>query len=98
MLALNDSCDKVMGTILMICDGQTFPVVENLATKSKEGNDGGLEPNIQNIVTAQPKNVTNPSSMINKRCTVNGIPYRVHSVDVGTIAIHFTLIDVNSRR
>jgi hypothetical protein len=35
--------------------------------------------------------------MLNKRCTVGGTAYRVSQVEIGTIAIHFTLADPNER-
>jgi len=98
MLAFNDTSDKTMGVSVMVCNGQTFDVVANLSSKSVSGDLGGIEPCIQNIVTAQPKNVTNPKSLINKRCTIDGTAYRVSTVDVGTIAIHFSLIDPNESR
>jgi hypothetical protein len=98
MLSHNDECDTTMGVSVMVCDGQTFNVVANLSTKTIDGDTGGLEPSIQNMVTAQPSDVTEPRRLINKRCTVDGISYRVHGVDVGTIAIHFSLIDPNESR
>lgn len=98
MLANNQICDTIMGTSTMVCDGQTFEVVDNLTSKTTDGDSGGFEPNVQGIVTAQPKHVTNPRALINKRCTVNGVAYRVNTVDVGTIAIHFTLIDPNESK
>ncbi len=98
MLSHNDECDTTMGVSVMVCDGQTFNVVANLSTKTIDGDTGGLEPSIQNMVTAQPSDVTEPRRLINKRCTVDGASYRVHGVDVGTIAIHFSLIDPNESR
>ena len=97
MLSHNDECDTTMGIVSMVCNGQTFDVVDNLTSKSLEGEFGGLEAQVRGIVTAQPANVTTPLAMLNKRCTVNGIAYRVSSVDVGTVAIHFTLIDANEK-
>jgi hypothetical protein len=35
--------------------------------------------------------------MLNKRCTVDGVAYRVTMVDAGKIAIHFTLGDPNEK-
>jgi len=98
MLSHNDECDTTMGVSVMVCDGQTFSVVANLSTKTIDGDTGGLEPSIQNMVTAQPSDVIEPRRLINKRCTVDGVAYRVHGVDVGTIAIHFSLIDPNESR
>ena len=98
MLSHNDECDTTMGVSVMVCDGQTFNVVANLSTKTIDGDTGGLEPSIQNMVTAQPSDVTEPRRLINKRCTVDGVACRVHGVDVGTIAIHFSLIDPNESR
>ena len=97
MLSHNNEADTTMGVVSMICNGQTFDVVDNLASKSLEGDFGGLEPQVRGIVTAQPANVTTPLAMLNKRCTVNGTAYRVSMVDVGTVAIHFTLIDANEK-
>ena len=48
------------------------------------------------IVTAQPADVTNPRSLLQKRCTVDGVAYRVAEVVTGKIAISFTLADVNN--
>jgi len=98
MNAQHDACDTTMGTSSMTCDGQTFDVVANLSTNMTDGDMGGLEPNVQAMVTAQPSDVTNPRNMKNKRCTVDGVAYRVHSVDVGTVAVHFSLIDPNESR
>ena len=97
MLSHNDECDTSMGVVSMICNGQTFDVVSNLFSKSIDGEFGGLEPQIRGTVTAQPANVTTPLLMLNKRCTVDGTAYRVSMVDVGTVAIHFTLIDPNEK-
>ena len=97
LLSHNDECDSTMGVVSMVCNGQTFDVVDNLTSKSLEGEFGGLEAQVRGIVTAQPANVTTPLAMLNKRCTVNGTAYRVSSVDIGTVAIHFTLIDANEK-
>jgi len=98
MLSHNDECDTTMGASVMVCNGQTFNVVANLSTKTQDGDTGGLEPSVQNIVTAQPADVTTPRTLINKRCTIDGVSYRVHGVDIGTVAVHFTLIDPNESR
>jgi hypothetical protein len=97
MLAHNPESDTTMGTVTMVCNSQTFQVVDNLASKSVDGEFGGLEPQVRGTVTAQPKDVSNPKSMLNKRCTVDGVDYRVSMVDIGKIAIHFTLSDPNER-
>jgi hypothetical protein len=97
MLAHNSESDTTMGTVTMICAGQTFSVVDNLISKAVDGEFGGLEPQVRGTVTAQPKDVSNPKSLINKRCTVDSVEYRVSMVDVGKIAIHFTLSDPNER-
>ena len=93
MNSLHDTCDSIMGTNIMICSGQNIPVVLNLSTQSTAGDLGGLEVEITNIATAQPKNVTNPYSLVNKKCIIDSKVYRVYSVDVGTVAINFNLID-----
>jgi hypothetical protein len=98
MLSHNDECDSTMGTSVMVCAGQTFNIVVNLATRTVDGDNGGLEIPVQNIATAQPKNVNNPRALLNKRCTIDGVQYRVHGVDIGTVAIHFTLTDPNESR
>jgi len=97
MLAHNDECDATMGVVSMVCNGQTFDVVNNLFSKSVDGEFGGLEPQIRGTVTAQPANVTTPLLMLNKRCTIDGTAYRITSVDVGTIGINFTLSDINEK-
>jgi hypothetical protein len=98
LLGGNDEVDGAFGTKIMACNGQTFDVVWNDARKSFDGEVGGLEPNVQAVGVAQPSDVTNPLQMLNKRCTVGGISYRVAEVVVGTVAIHFTLIDPNESR
>jgi hypothetical protein len=97
MLSHNDECDTTMGAVSMACNGQTFNVVSNLTSKSVDGEFGGLEPQVRGIVTAQPADVTTPLAMLNKRCTVYGVAYRVSMVEVGTVAIHFTLADPNEK-
>jgi hypothetical protein len=97
MLSFNDQCDTTMGIATMACAGQTFSVVDNLTSKSVDGEFGGLEPQVRGVVTAQPADVTSPLTLLNKRCTINGAAYRVSQVDVGTIGIHFTLADPNEK-
>ena len=97
LLSHNDEADTTMGVVSMVCNGQTFDVVANLASKAVDGEFGGLEPQVRGIVTAQPANVDSPLLMLNKRCTVDGTAYRISLVDVGTVAIHFTLADPNER-
>jgi len=97
MTSHHDEADTTMGVVSMSCNGQTFDVVDNLKSKAVDGEFGGLEPQIRGIVTAQPANVQDPILMLNKRCTVDGITYRVTLVDAGTVAIHFTLGDPNER-
>jgi hypothetical protein len=96
--AAADEVDAAFGTSTMVCQGQTFQVVVNEARKSYEGALGGLETDIQSQATAQPGDVTDPRSLLQKRCTVDGINYRVAEVSVGTVAIHFTLADPNDSR
>jgi hypothetical protein len=98
LLGGNDEVDAICGTVQMVCNGQTFAVVLNDTRKSYEGALGGLESDIQAQVTAQPKDVTDPKAMIQKRCAVDGITYRIAEVSVGTVAIHFTLADPNESR
>jgi hypothetical protein len=97
MKAHDDECDATMGTVVMTCNGQTFNVVSNLASKAVDGEFGGLEPQIRGIVTAQAADVTSPMTLLNKRCTVDGISYRITLVDSGKIAVHFTLSDPNEK-
>lgn len=96
LLSGNDEIDATFGTVTMVCNGQTFQVVENENRKSYEGALGGLESDISMTVTAQPADVTNPKTLLQKRCTVDGVAYRVAEVAVGKIAIVFTLTDANN--
>jgi hypothetical protein len=98
LLAGNDEVDSTFGTKIMVCNGQTFAVVWNEERKSYEGALGGLESDIQATATAQPKNVTNPKAMLQKRCTVDGTAYRVAEVTVGNVAVTFTLASTNDPR
>ena len=98
LLAGNDEVDEVFGVETMTCLGQSFPVVVNDQRQSYQGALGGLETEIQAMVTAQPRNVTNPLTMLQKRCTIGGKPYRVAEISVGKVAIHFTLVDPSESR
>lgn len=93
--AQDDLIDSLMGTKSMVCNGQTFNVVWNDDTKSLEGEFGGLEGDIQAVATAQTADVTSPKGLLQKRCTIDGVAYRVYQVRTGTVATHFTLTDVN---
>lgn len=93
-----DEVDSLIGTVVMECNGQSFPVVFDNSRKSFEGAMGGLESDIQAQVTAQPRNVANPHAMLKTRCVVNGEPYRVAEVAVGNIAVIFTLTSTNNTR
>jgi len=98
LLAGNDEIDTDFGTSVMVCNGQTFDVVMNDERKSYEGALGGMESNISATATAQPRHVSNPRGMLQKRCTVGGISYRVAEVVTGPVAIHFTLTDSSDSR
>jgi len=65
--------DSQFGQSTMVCNGQTFAVVDNITSKSVDGEFGGLEPQVRGVVTAQPGDVTSPLAMLNKRCTVAGV-------------------------
>lgn len=98
LLAANDETDTYFGTSTMVCNGQTFEVVMNDERKSYEGALGGMESDISANATAQPRHVSNPRGMLQKRCTVDGISYRVAEVVTGPVAIHFTLTDSSDSR
>ena len=98
LLAGNDEIDTDFGTSTMVCNGQTFAVVMNDERKSYEGALGGMESDISATATAQPRHVSNPRGMLQKRCTVDGISYRVAEVVTGPVAIHFTLTDSSDSR
>jgi hypothetical protein len=95
LLSGNDVVDSTFGISVMVCAGQSFAVVANSERKSYEGALGGMESDIQASVTAQPRHVTNPKEMLQKRCTVAGVEYRIAEVETGPVAVHFTLVDVN---
>ena len=91
-----DRQEALLGTTVMVVSGQSIPVVWDSVTRSKSGTIGGLESNTLATASCQPKNVANPQSLIGKRCTVDGLTYRVHEIDIGAVNITFTLIDVSS--
>lgn len=93
-----DEVDTSLGVVTMTCEGQSFVVVWNDSRKSYEGALGGLESNVQASAVAQPRYVTSPRSLLQKRCTVDGVTYRVAEVAVGTCAITFTLADPSDSR
>lgn len=96
--ANDDAIDAILGTKTMVCSGQTFNVVWNDETKALEGEFGGLEGDIQAVAVAQTADVTNPKSLIQKRCTVSGESFRIYQVRTGTVATHFILSDINQAR
>ena len=98
LLAGNDEIDTDFGTSTMVCNGQTFDVVMDSERKSYDGALGGMESDISANATAQPRHVSNPRGMLQKRCTVDGISYRVAEVVTGPVAIHFTLTDSSDSR
>jgi hypothetical protein len=98
LIAGNNETDALIGTRVMVCAGQTFPVVFNDVRKSYEGALGGLESDLQATVVAQPHAVENPVSMLQKRCTVGGDAFRIAEVAVGNVAITFTLASAGDSR
>ena len=95
LLTGNDEIDTDFGTSTMVCNSQTFDVVMNDERKSYEGALGGMESDISATATAQPRNVSNPRGMLQKRCTVDGVAYRVGQISADTVTVKFTLEDVN---
>jgi hypothetical protein len=92
----DDQIDAILGTKSMVADGQTFNVVWNDEAKSLEGEFGGLEGDIQAVAVAQTADVTSPKALLQKRCTVGGVSFRIQQVRTGTVATSFALADVNS--
>jgi hypothetical protein len=90
--------DVALGVATMTCEGQSFAVVWNDSRKSYEGALGGLESAVQASAVAQPRYVTSPRSLLQKRCVIDGVTYRVAEVSVGTCAITFTLADPSDSR
>ena len=90
---LHAEVDATMGTKSMVCDGQTFNVVWDDYSREDEGGLGGIEPLVSATATAQVGDVTNPAALKSKRCTVDGVDFRVQAVRVGTVAIRFDLCD-----
>jgi hypothetical protein len=90
--------DVALGVATMTCEGQSFAVVWDGYSKTYEGALGGIESNVQASAVAQPGHVTNPLSMLKKRCTVDGVAFRVGNVRPGTTAITFTLTDPSESR
>ena len=95
LLGALDEVDSILGTVIMTVSGQTFSVVIDDVTKSTSGDDIGLTGEYNVIACAQPSDVTNPKSLINKRCTVDGSEYRINQLRVGTVAVYFILTDIN---
>lgn len=98
MNGLQDISDAVMGTDILSVESQNIPVVVDSIGTSKDGVLGGLEVDIQAIVTAQANHVVNPKLLANKRCTLKGVSYRIYNVDAGTVAVHFTLTSPGAKR
>ena len=98
LLVSNNEVDELFGTLTMVVDGQSFPVVWNDARKTFEGALGGYENEIQATAVAQPSNVTNPILMLKKRCTIGSDAYRISEVIIGTVAVSFTLTSINNSK
>jgi len=90
--------DPLFGTETMVAGSQSFAVVTNGARESYDGALGGLESDIRLVAVAQPASVTAAATLIQARCTVGGKPYRIAEVEVGTVAVTFTLADVADSR
>jgi hypothetical protein len=87
-----DAIDAAFGTTPMTVGEITIPVVANGLRKSYDGALGGLESVIGGQVHAQPKNVPGlPNSYLQKRCTIDGVEFRIAEVEAGTVNVIFTL-------
>lgn len=95
LLAGADVVDTIFGTVVMVCEGQTFNVVVSDSTRSYEGALGGLASSIQLEAIAQRPDVSNHFAMLQKRCTVDGAAYRVGQISADTVTVKFTLEDAN---
>lgn len=93
LLAGNDEVDSSLGTVTMAVSGQTFEVVIDDVSKQTKGDDIGLMAEFALVAVAQPGDVTSPKALIDKRCTVDGVAYRIKEVKAGTVAITFMLQD-----
>jgi len=93
--AQDDRVDSMLGTRSMVCAGQTFNVIWNDDTKALEGEFGGLAGDIQAVGVAQTADVASPKLLLQKRCTVGGVAFRVAQVRTGNVATHFILSDAN---
>lgn len=98
LISGQDEIDVLFGRSTMDCNGQTFFVVMNMSRKSYEGALGGLESQIQSVAVAQSSDVTNPKALLQKRCTIDGVTYRIAEVSAGSISVEFTLADPNESR
>ena len=94
----HDEVDAAMGAKSMVCDSQTFSVVWDDYSSDSDGGLGGLEPEVQAMATAQPADVTSPAALKGKRCTVDGVAFRIYAVRVGAVAIRFDLCDPNESK
>ena len=93
LLAGNDEVDSTFGTVTMVVSGQTFQVVIDDVSKQTKGEDIGLMGEFALIAVAQPADVTSPLTLIDKRCTVDGVAYRIKEVKAGTVSVTFSLQD-----
>lgn len=93
-----DVVDGWFGIVTMTCNGQSFDVVWAGSRKSYEGALGGLESDIQATATAQAADVTNPKSLLQKRCTISGETFRVAEVMDDGVSVVFTLADANNSK
>lgn len=98
LLSGQTEIDETFGQSTMVCNGQTFFVVMNMSRKSYEGALGGLESQIQSVAVAQAPDVTNPKALLQKRCAIDGVTYRIAEVSAGSISVEFTLADPNESR
>lgn len=90
-----DELDSALGVVTMTYGGQSFSVVMDMIDYATEGAMGGMEGDIKASVTAQAADVTSPNNLLHKRVTVDGSPYRVARVAVGSVSVRFDLADVN---
>lgn len=91
-----DQAQAWLPTKSMILGGITIPVTANGATYFKKGSLGGYEPEqVQNISCDTTLLPAGKEDLTGLQCTVDGTPWRIAKVDIGTSITQLELISVD---
>lgn len=91
-----DEFDASAGTVNLVVNSTTIPVVWNQYSYDLIGADGGLAATVAGTAMAQAADVTSPKTLEGLSCTVDGTAFRIENVTIGDVAVTFAMVDPNA--